>query len=671
MGGYVLTLTIVAPLLASLVLLVIPARRALLIRVVAAVGAGITLPAALWLCATYDRQVGGFQFRHTVPWVPSLGMAFHVAADGTSLALILLTAFIITTGVFASWTQQNRTKEFLSLLLLLVSGVFGVFAARDLFFLFLFYEIAVLPMYLLIGLWGTSTRERTKEHSAMKLTLMLLGGSALILVAILALYLTQTTRTFDLDRLAAVRRTPQFEQWVFLLVYVGFGVLAGIWPFHTWSPDGHASAPTAVSMLHAGVLMKLGAYGVLRLGVELLPEGAQHWAFLIGCVATINILYGAMSAMAQTDLKYVIAYSSVSHMGVVMLGLAAMNRVGLNGSVMQMVSHGIMTGLFFAAVGLIYEKAHTRDTLRMGGFARRMPGIAVMMTIGGLASFGLPGTSGFVAEFLAFYGMWLRYPVLALLSVCGIVITAVYVLRLIQRVFLGRFDDVAHAGLGDARTTEWAAIVTLGALLLALGLWPKPLVRLIDAGVRGKSGTEAALRGSAEPRPPAEADQASIWALSQYLPNSTFVAPINRLDDYTFRSVFPRSLCIGWIADDAEFPTKRAARMLLPCRALRHLLVGSCCPLTGYSRSTRDWMAMQFHRSDLDARMIVVYRRKDSPYRTSEVTLRGVKPSTMYALRSETTGEVTRVSGASLQQMVISLMEPHMSDILVYSRAKP
>ncbi|NLI00429.1 MAG: NADH-quinone oxidoreductase subunit M [Chthonomonadales bacterium] len=487
MGGWLLTLTVAAPLAASMALLLIPASRGLLIRIVAAAGALVTLPAAVWLCVAYDRSRGGFQFEQNVPWVPSLGIAYHVGADGTSLALILLTAIIISTGVIASWTQQNRTKEFLSLLLLLVSGVFGVFAARDLFFLFLFYEIAVLPMYLLIGVWGTSTRERTKEHSAMKLTLMLLGGSAFILVAILALYFAQPTRSFDLDVLSQVRRSADFQRWVFLLVYIGFGVLAGIWPLHTWSPDGHASAPTAVSMLHAGVLMKLGAYGVLRIGVELLPDGAQHWAFLVGCIATINILYGAMSAMAQTDLKYVIAYSSVSHMGVVMLGLASLNPIGLNGSVMQMFSHGIMTGLFFACVGLIYEKSHTRDTMRMGGFARRMPGIAVMMTVGGLASFGLPATSGFVAEFLAFYGMWLKYPILALLSVCGIVITAVYVLRIIQRVFLGTFRDEAYADLRDARTSEWVAITALALLLLIVGLWPRPLVGLIDAGLASRT----------------------------------------------------------------------------------------------------------------------------------------------------------------------------------------
>lgn len=484
MEGWLLTLTILLPLAGSLALMVMPARWTLAIRVVAAIAAGLTVPLSLWLCAAYDLRRGGFQFDINVPWVPSLGISYHAAVDGISLTLILLTSLIIAFGVFASWTQQHRTKEFLALLLLLASGVFGVFAIRDLFFLFLFYEVAVLPMYLLIGVWGTSSALRTKEHSAMKLTLMLLGGSALILVAILALYFVQPLRTFDMDRMASTWYRPDFQRWVFLLVYVGFGILAGIWPLHTWSPDGHASAPTAVSMLHAGVLMKLGAYGVLRVGVQLLPEGARDWALLMGIIATVNILYGALSAMGQTDLKYVVAYSSVSHMGVVMLGLAALNPVGINGSVMQMFSHGIMTGLFFAVVGLIYEKSHTRDITRMGGFAKRMPGIAVTMTIGGLASFGLPGTSGFVAEFLSFLGMWLTRPLLALLSVCGIVLTAIYVLRVLQRIFLGPFREKDYPDLEDARTTEWPAIVALAIVLLLVGLWPRPLVRLIDAGVR-------------------------------------------------------------------------------------------------------------------------------------------------------------------------------------------
>jgi len=484
MSDYLLTCIILCPLTACVILLLLPPTQGLLIRMVALLGAGLTLPPSIYLCFAYDRAQGGFQFEHRIDWIPSLGISYHVAADGISVTLLLLTALIITGGVFASWTQQNRTKEFLALLLLLVSGVFGVFAARDLFFFFLFYEIAVLPMYLLIGVWGTSTKEKTKEYSAMKLTLMLLAGSAFLLVAILALYFTVSPHSFDLDDLAKGSYGGEFQRWVFLAVYVGCGILAGIWPLHTWSPDGHAAAPTAVSMLHAGVLMKLGAYGVLRLGVGLLPEGAQGWALLIGIIATINILYGAFSAMGQTDFKYVIAYSSVSHMGVVMLGLASLNPIGMNGSVVQMFSHGIMTGLFFAVVGLVYEKSHTRDILAMGGFAKRMPGVAICMTIGGLASFGLPATSGFIAEFLCFYGMWLTYPVLALLSVVGIVLTAIYVLRVLQKIFLGPFREEAYHDLPDARTTEWVAITGLALLLIVFGVFPRPLVNLIDTGLK-------------------------------------------------------------------------------------------------------------------------------------------------------------------------------------------
>jgi NADH-quinone oxidoreductase subunit M len=237
-------------------------------------------------------------------------------------------------------------------------------------------------------------------------------------------------------------------------------------------------------MLHAGVLMKLGAYGVLRVGVGLLPQGAEHWAFLMGAIATVNILYGAFSAMGQTDLKYIIAYSSVSHMGVVMLGLASLNPIGITGSVLQMFSHGIMTGLFFAVVGLVYEKAHTRMVPQMGGFAKRMPGVAICMTIGGLASFGLPATSGFIAEFLCFYGMWLKYPVLALMSAIGIVLTAIYVLRMLHRIFLGPFREESYPHLSDARTTEWVAISALAVLLLIVGIYPRPLVDLIPTGFK-------------------------------------------------------------------------------------------------------------------------------------------------------------------------------------------
>jgi NADH-quinone oxidoreductase subunit M len=336
-------------------------------------------------------------------------------------------------------------------------------------------------MYLLIGIWGTGP----KEYSAMKLTLYLLVGSAFMLVGIFALYFVAGLHTFDLPTLATLRHSldPAFQRIAFFLLYIGFGILAGIFPLHTWSPDGHASAPTAVSMLHAGVLMKLGAYGILRIGIGLLPDGIAFWAPLVAIIAVINIAYGAYVAMGQWDLKYVIAYSSVSHMGVVMLGCAALNSVSLNGAVMQMFSHGIMTGLFFALVGLIYEKSHTRDINAMGGFARRMPGIAIAFTLGGLASFGVPGTSGFVAELLVFLGTWRRYPILAALAVVAVVITATYVLRVIQRVFHGPMDVTRFRELPDARTTEWVALVFLGGMLILIGLAPSLLTDIIGSSL--------------------------------------------------------------------------------------------------------------------------------------------------------------------------------------------
>jgi NADH-quinone oxidoreductase subunit M len=446
----------------------------------AAVASGITLLLSLWLCLNFDFRKGGIQFEERIDWLPLSGVSYHLGVDGVSITLVLLTAFIIFTGVFASWTIEHRTKDFLSLLLFLVTGVFGVFVSLDLFFFFLFYEIAVLPMYLLIGIWGTGR----KEYAAMKLTLYLLLGSAFILVGILAVYFLSPTNTFDIPDLLTTAKFSETQQRIlFLIFYIGFGILAGIWPLHTWSPDGHASAPTAVSMLHAGVLMKLGAFGVLRVGMSLMPEGATYWAPLMGTIAVINIIYGAFSAMGQTDLKYVIAYSSVSHMGVVMLGLAGLNAISLTGSTLQMFAHGIMTGLFFALVGLVYEKSHTRDILKMGGFAEKMPGIAVAFVVGGLSSFGLPGTSGFVAEFLTFWGVWQTYPWMTYLGVAGIVITATYVLRVVQKVFLGPrppgYDD-----LPDARTTEWVALVVLGAILIVTGVMPRLLTDFLNVGVQ-------------------------------------------------------------------------------------------------------------------------------------------------------------------------------------------
>ena len=468
-----------------------------LVRVIAVVTTGISLLLSLRIFWLYDREAAGYQFYEELSLVPPLGITYQLGVDGMSLLMVLLTSIIIFAGVWASWTVKERSQEFYALLLILVTGVYGVFVSLDLFVLFLFYEIAVLPMYLLIGIWGSSGEVRpqgifgwafrrtgvgTKEYAAMKLTLYLLFGSAFILVGILALYVASGSSSFSLLEMEQVRFPPGLQSWVFLAFYVGFGILAGIWPLHTWSPDGHASAPTAVSMLHAGVLMKLGAYGVVRLGMGLLPDGTHQWMWLVGTIACINIVYGALSAMAQVDLKYVIAYSSVSHMGVVMLGAATLTESGLNGSVFQMFAHGIMTGLFFALVGLVYEKAHSREIFRMGGFGKMMPGIATAFTIGGLSSLGLPATAGFVAEFLTFLGAWQsRYSWWLFPGVIGAFLTSIYVLRVTKQIFWGPpAADPHFHGLPDARGPEWVALVILVFTLVLFGVAPGIAIDPVD-----------------------------------------------------------------------------------------------------------------------------------------------------------------------------------------------
>jgi NADH-quinone oxidoreductase subunit M len=486
-----------APFVSALFIMAFGRSRPLFVRWTALAGTSVSMLGALWLYGSYDMTLGGFQFFEELPLVPTLGISYQLAIDGISLVLVLLTAIIILAGVFASWTVKTRDQEFYALLLLLVTGVFGVFVSLDLFVFFLFYEIAVLPMYLLIGIWGSSGEVRpqglfgwafgrtgvgTKEYAAMKLTLYLLFGSAFILVGMLALYVAAGSSSFSLLALEAVDFDPGLQSWVFLAFYIGFGILAAIFPFHTWSPDGHASAPTAVSMLHAGVLMKLGAYGVLRIGMGLLPEATHQWAWLVGTIGCINIVYGALSAMAQKDLKYVVAYSSVSHMGIVMLGLATLTESGLNGAVFQMFAHGIMTGLFFALVGLVYEKAHSRDIYSMGGFATMMPGIAAAFTIGGLSSLGLPATAGFVAEFLTFLGAWSSahswwlFP-----AVIGAFLTSLYVLRVVRAIFWGPPSADPHfQHLPDAQGTEWVALVILVGVLVFFGVFPSLAIAPID-----------------------------------------------------------------------------------------------------------------------------------------------------------------------------------------------
>lgn len=475
----------------AIIIMLLPEDKHFAIKLVAGITSFISLALSVALFFLFDRAKGGFQFIESIPWLPQLGISYHVGIDGIGLSMILLTGIIIFAGTLISSYEfkpggllgkTGRPKEFFVMLLFLVTGVYGVFMSLDLLILFLFYELAVLPMYLLIGIWGTGK----KEYAAMKLTLYLLLGSALIFIGILALYFASGLKTFDWVALGSSNLSHTFQLVVFPIVFIGFGILAGLWPFHTWSPDGHASAPSAVSMLHAGVLMKLGAFGIIRVALPLMPYGAEFWCPILAFLTIVNIVYGALVAMAQKDLKYVIAYSSVSHMGIVMLGICSLTVIGLNGAVFQMFSHGVMTGLFFALVGCLYGRTHTRILAEMGGLAKVAPFLAVAFTIGGLASLGLPGTSGFIAEFLVLIGAFQSYPILSFVAATGVVITAIYVLRVLQKIFFGPLDAKYVSGkhiMSDATLFEKIPLTILISFLILLGVWPSLLTDIANSGV--------------------------------------------------------------------------------------------------------------------------------------------------------------------------------------------
>ncbi len=442
----------------------------------------------------YDYGAGGVQMVREYAWIGQpVNINLSLGLNGIGAPLVLLNGIVLLGAVLISQTITRRTRDFFVLLLALGSGVFGVFVVRDLFFLFFFYELAVLPMYLLIGVWGSSTDFgaflRTKEYGAMKLMLMLVAGSIFIWVGILALYVASSQAgdpTFNIDKLSQLQLDGHVsrltQMWVFPFFALGFGVLAGLWPFHTWSPDGHVAAPTGVSMLHAGVLMKLGAFGIIQVGMLLAPQGAEVWMPVLIGLGTVNVIYGAISALSQNDLKYVIGYSSVSHMGYVLMGIATLHPVGLAGAVLQMFSHGIMTALMFAMVGAIYERAHIRDSMILNGLIKRMGTTTFFFAIAGLASLGLPGLSGFIAEFMVFTGAFRTYLPLAVLGVIGAAITAVYILRLLARSFFGE-GDPQWDHLTDASPVEKGVGAAFVLILIAVGVWPAPLLRVINTGV--------------------------------------------------------------------------------------------------------------------------------------------------------------------------------------------
>jgi NADH-quinone oxidoreductase subunit M len=484
-----LSLFVLIPLLMLLAFL--PCKQNIrAIRTVAVTGATLLLALTIYLVVAFlnERSAGNVAemlFRADMMWYPSLNIHYAVGVDGISVVMILLTSVIVLTGVFASWNMNPQPKEFFMWFSLLAIGVYGFFISIDLFTMVLFYEIALIPMYLLIGLWGTGK----KEYAAMKLTLMLMGGSAFMILGVLGIYFSSNaaTPTFNLLEIAQAG-IPLASQYIFFpLTFVGFGVLGAMFPFHTWSPDGHASAPTAVSMLHAGVLMKLGGYGCFRIAIYLMPQAAHElsWIFLI--LTGISVVYGAFGAIVQTDLKYINAYSSVSHCGLVLFAILMLNETAMTGAVMQMLSHGLMTALFFALIGMIYGRTHTRDIREMGGLMKIMPFLSVAYVIAGLASLGLPGLSGFVSEMTIFIGSFqhtdIFHRVFTVVAVSSIVITAVYILRVVGKILYGPVQDKHHEELTDAKWYERFAVVTLIICVAGIGMYPSFVSDLIRSSL--------------------------------------------------------------------------------------------------------------------------------------------------------------------------------------------
>ena len=454
------------------------ARNVNQVRGVMVTGASALLVLSVWLTVAYLQARGAGEtaemlFTDSVMWYAPLHICYSVGVDGISVVMLLLSAIIVFTDTFASWKLQPLTKEYFLWFTLLSTGVFGFFISTDLFTMFMFYEVALIPMYLLIGVWGSGR----KEYAAMKLTLMLMGGSAFLLIGILGIYYGAGAQTMDVVELARLHNIPESMQHVFFpAVFLGFGVLGALFPFHTWSPDGHASAPTAVSMLHAGVLMKLGGYGCFRVAMYLMPEGLAAWGDFFLVLTTISVVYGAFSAVVQTDLKYINAYSSVSHCGLVLFALLMMTRTSCTGAILQMLSHGLMTALFFALIGMIYGRTHTRDVRELSGLMKIMPFLAVGYVVAGLANLGLPGLSGFVAEMTVFVGSFEHADVFhrtcTIIATTSIVVTAVYILRVVGKILFGTCQNPAHLKLTDATWDERLAVICLIVCVAGLGLAP-------------------------------------------------------------------------------------------------------------------------------------------------------------------------------------------------------
>ena len=483
----ILTLFVIIPVLMLLGLWA--SRDIRQVRGVMVTGATSLLALSVWLTLYFigERAAGNTSemlLQSSISWFPSLNICYAVGVDGISVVMLLLSSIIVFTGTFASWKLQPLTKEFFLWFTLLSTGVFGFFICIDLFAMFMFYEVALIPMYLLIGYWGSGK----KEYAAMKLTLMLMDGSALIILGLVGIYFFNGATTMNILEIAHHNNIPaDVQNILFPFVFIGFGVLGALFPFHTWSPIGHGCAPTSVSMLHAGVLMKLGGYGCFRIAMYLLPSAANDLAWIFLILTTISVVYGAFSACVQTDLKFINAYSSVSHCGLVLFALLMMTRTACTGAILQMLSHGLMTALFFALIGMIYGRTHTRDIRELGGLMKIMPFLSVGYVIAGLANLGLPGFSGFIAEMTIFVGSFENsdtfHRCCTIIACTSIVVTAVYILRTVGFILFEKVTNPHYEELTDATWDERFCVCCLIFCVAGLGSFPLWASNVINGAV--------------------------------------------------------------------------------------------------------------------------------------------------------------------------------------------
>jgi len=479
-----LTWILLLPLFGLGFVCLLPADKTSLIRRIS--GIAVLLPFALsvWVYVAYDPVAGGFQFVQNVPWVVPFGISYHLGVDGINSLMLLLLGAASLAAVLISGSIKERVKEYYVLLLITIIGTYGAFLSLDIFFFYFFHEVAAVPVFLMIAIWGSERR----EFAAMKLTLYLVAGAAIALIGLLALYLATGLQTFDLvaiqQQLASHPIPMATQNWIFPLIVVGFGITLTLWPFYTWAPVGYAEAPTAISMLHAGVLKKMGAYAIIRFAIQLMPQAAHAWMPIIAGLAIVNIVYCGLVALTQRDLKYILGYSSCSHMGYILLGLACFNTIGLNGVVYLMFAHGIMAALAFALVGFVSEQTRTRNLDELGGLLKCMPFIGTCFMMAAFASAGVPGFANFVAEILVLLGAWDQYRWLTVFAVLGLVITAIYLLKAIRLGFQGPLDP-KFSKLVDAQTLSAKfPYVMLLALLILVGCLPSVILTHIGSSTK-------------------------------------------------------------------------------------------------------------------------------------------------------------------------------------------